>query len=595
MIYWLLSAALAQSIPAGVEAVPGEYLIKLKNSRAAQTLQTRVSGKLSFKGQVSKSGLFHLKLENAQDFQTLSHDPDVEFIEPNYILSKPSPQESEKQVFTKNDVSIMSSTSYGQNYAPVQVVESWSEQSAYSASNRPIVAVVDTGVDLNHSVFHDTQALWKNSAELNGTAGVDDDFNGYVDDIDGWNFYSNVSSPQDDEGHGTHVAGIVIGTGLDIFSLSLDQSKILIMPLKFLSASGSGRTSDAVRAIYYAVDNGAQVINCSWGGGSYSRSLLDALTYAYQHEVLVVTAAGNETTNIDYYPSYPASYSVPANLAVASTNNSDTLSTFSNYGSSSVAVAAPGSSIYSTYLNDSYMLMSGTSMATPFVAGIAAMAWREAPQLTGYQVKQLIMSSVNTKTSLNNRVFTQGRVNAYNLMLAAKGSVATLASQPTYSPTYQTDLSSSSSSPAPGGCGMVKALQNGGPGGTAGAVAVIFAFMLPLAVWLTFKRLSPESRRKHQRFQVNSDIRINLGGREISGQMNTLSMGGLSFSAEDLIEKGSLVTMKIENPSGQGEIEIQGRIVWSEERKAYGVQFQNASESLVDRLMNWSKLKKNAA
>lgn len=604
MMYLLLSAALAQTIPAGVEAVPGEYLIKLKNSRSVQNLQSKVSGKLSFKGQVSKAGVFQVKLEKGADFQTLSQDPDVEYIEPNYVLSKPDPTQTggAQKIFSEGDIQAQSSTDYQQNYANVQVEQAWAVESPYSASNIPIVAIVDTGVDLTHTVFTQSQSLWKNTAELNGLPGVDDDFNGYVDDINGWNFYGNVSSPQDDEGHGTHVAGIVVGAGLDIFSSPRDQSKIKIMPLKFLSSTGSGRTSDAIRAIYYAVDNGAQVINCSWGGGSYSRALLDAMTYAYDHEVLVVTAAGNNTSNNDVTPMYPASYDVPANLAVASTTDADNLSSFSNYGYNSVGVAAPGSSIYSTYLNGTYTIMSGTSMATPFVAGIAALAWREAPQLTGYQLKQLIMSTVNTKAALAGRVSTQGRVNAYNLTLMAKSSSGTSSSQPSYSPSYSSaDLASEAapSSGGAGGCGMVKAITSGGSsgdGGMAGAMAVVFSFMLPLAVWMTYRLNSNVFRRKYERFNVNSDIRINLGGREISGQMKTLSVGGLSFSAEDLIEKGSLVTMKIASPTGEGEIEVQGRIVWSEEKKAYGVQFQGATQGIVDRITSWTKsLGRNAA
>lgn len=594
-MYWVLSVALAQSIPDGVEAVPGEYLVKMKSSRSFQTVQAKLSGKMVMKGQVTRSGVYHVKIDNSQDFQTLSHDPDVDYIEPNYVLSLPrdSQSASSVQTFSDSDVSMMSSTTYFQNFAPVQVTNAWTEMSPYSASNRPIVAVIDTGVQIDHIVFTQTESIWSNASEIPGNS-IDDDFNGYVDDVNGWNFYSNVASPQDDEGHGTHVAGIVVGTGLDIFSTTRDRSRIRIMPLKFLNAAGSGRTSDAVRAIYYAVENGAQVINCSWGGGSFSRALLDALKFAYDHQVLVVTAAGNSAMNNDVSPMYPAAYDVPANLAVASTTDADNLSSFSNYGATSVHVAAPGHFIYSTYVGGLYALLSGTSMAAPFVSGIAALAWREAPQLTGYQVKQLVMSTVNTRSNLVNRVSTQGRVNAYNLVLLSKNSVSMAAAQPSYSPNYSAaDLASEAAQSGGGGCGLVRALGSGGGSaggsGAAGAVAVIFVMLLPFAVWMTFRLMTPSSRRKYERFQVRSDIRVSLGGREIQGQMKTLSMGGLSFSAADLIEKGSLVTMKISNPNGDGEIEVQGRIVWSEERKAYGVQFQQASQSIVDRVLSWTK------
>ena len=604
LMYWLLSAALAQTPTP--ESAPGEYLIKLKGGKSAQSLQAKVSGKLTLKGQVSRGGILQLKLEDSKDFQTLSNDPDVEYIEPNFMLSKiptvpgDGTAGAQQQTYSEGEVQALASTSYSQNYAPVQVLQSWSAQSPYDVNKVPIVAIVDTGVDLNHAVFTQSQAIWSNPSEIPGN-GIDDDFNGYVDDVSGWNFNANTNSPQDDEGHGTHVAGIVVGTGLNIFSAPRDQSRIQIMPLKFLDSSGSGRTSDAIRAIYYAVDNGAKVINCSWGGGSYSRALLDAMTYAYEKQVVIVTAAGNSATNNDSTPMYPADYDFPSNIAVAASTDSDNLASFSNYGASTVPVAAPGYYIYSSYPGNSYTLMSGTSMAAPFVAGIAAYAWREAPQLTGYQVKQLVMASVNTKASLANKVSTQGRVNALNLINLAKSSVAVLASQPAYKPNYSSlDLASESAKSA-GGCGLVKAITGAGGDGEGGgslfAIGLtLFVCLLPFGVWLTFYMMSPQSRRKYERFSVSSDIKVKLGDREIVGHMNSLSQGGLSFAAQDMLEKGSLVTMKISNPSGEGEIEIQGRIVWSEEKKAYGVAFQNASQGVFERVLGWTrKLGRDAA
>lgn len=592
LMYWLLSTALAQSI----EAAPGEYLIKLKGGKSAQSIQAKVAGKVAFKGQVQRGNVYHLKLDNSQDFQTLSNDPDVEYIEPNFMLAKipivPGENANStgqgQQIFSEGEVQALASTSYSQNYAPVQVLQSWGIQASYNVNNVPVVAVIDTGVNLNHSVFTESQAIWRNAAEI-ANNGVDDDFNGYVDDINGWNFNGNVASPMDDDGHGSHVAGIVVGAGIDIFSAPRDQSRVQIMALKFLDASGAGRTSDAIRAIYYAVDNGAKVINCSWGGGSYSRALLEALTYAYERQVVVITAAGNSGANIETSPMYPAAYDVPSNIAVAASTDSDNLASFSNYGKTKVAVAAPGYYIYSTHLGtNNYTLMSGTSMAAPFVAGIAAYAWREAPQLTGYQVKQMVLSTVNVRTNLANKVSTQGRVNAFNLINLAKASTSVAASQPAYKPTAIVEAAASGGA---GGCGLVKAISNtGGPGGSLFAIGVtLFAFLLPFGVWLTFFMMSPQQRRKYERFNVSSDIKVKLGDREITGHMNSLSQGGLSFSAEDMIEKGSLVTMKITNPNGKGEIEVQGRIVWSEEKAAYGVQFQNASKSLFDRVLSWTR------
>ena len=148
-----------------------------------------------------------------------------------------------------------------------------------------------------------------------------------------------------------------------------------------------------------------------------------------------------------------------------------------------------------------------------------------------------------------------------------------------------------------GGCGLVKAIGGAsGTGGSAFAIGLtLFVCLLPFGVWLTYYMMSPQKRRKYERFSVSSDIKVKLGDREIVGHMNTLSQGGLSFSAVDMIEKGSLVTMKITNPNGTGEIEVQGRIVWSEEKAAYGVQFQNASQSLFERVLSWTKKSVNGA
>ena len=234
-------------------------------------------------------------------------------------------------------------------------------------------------------------------------------------------------------------------------------------------------------------------------------------------------------------------------------------------------------------------------MAAPFVSGIAALAWRESPQLTGYQMKELITSSVNVRPALSGKVTTNGRVNANSLVLFAKGAISVQASQPEYK--ARGLASEEAASGGAGGCGLVRALGGGASGsGPLLPLGAMLVLLVPIAVWYTMKSQVPQSRRKHERFQVKSDVRINMGGREVVGQVQTLSMGGLSFSADDLIEKGSLVTMKISNPTGEGEIEVQGRIVWSEEKKSYGVQFQNASQSVSERIMNWTKsLAKGAA
>jgi subtilisin family serine protease len=503
-------------------------------------------------------------------------------------------------------VTTYSSGYYSQSGAPTQTADSWSVATPYNGSNQIIVAVVDTGLDSTHKVFQPyalsagvntggTGSLWVNSIEANGVTGVDDDGNGYVDDIHGWNFINNTNNYYDDDGHGTHVSGIVVGTGLNIFANPLKQSKILIMPLKFLDATGSGSTANAVRAIYYAVDNGARVINNSWGGSAASSALLDALTYAYNHQVVVASAAGNYSKNNDSTPMYPANYDVPSNISVAATTDSDSLAYFSNYGANSVHIGSPGMNIYSTIPDNYYGYMSGTSMATPFVAGMAAMALSEAPNLTGYQLKNLILAQGDNDSGLSGKTTSSARINSYKLIQGAQAMVYAKAYQPGYNPDYSSlDLASSSDpNGAKGGCGLVSTSIISGPGtGYGNPLGVMAGLMLlPLIVWMILRRRAeePQSRRKYERFKMNSEIRVQIGDRELVGAMNTISMGGLSFNVDQALERGGVVTMRIASPDGHESIEVQGQIVWSEQNQAYGVQFSNAHEGAKAMIKHWTQ------
>ncbi len=241
---------------------------------------------------------------------------DVAYAEPNYSFKKLD--NDDVQIFATGTVTANASSV--QTAAPIQFKETW--PTLQTSGTKPIVAIIDSGIDFSHSVFTNSNALWKNTQEIPNN-GVDDDGNGFVDDIYGWDFANNDNNPSDDQGHGTHVAGIVLGTGQNIFGSTQTPAKIQIMTLKFLTAAGDGKTSDAIQAVYYAVKNGAKVINNSWGGTGYSRTLLDAIAYAYSNKVLFVAAAGNEGKNIDSAPVYPASYMIPNVLPVAATNNSD--------------------------------------------------------------------------------------------------------------------------------------------------------------------------------------------------------------------------------------------------------------------------------
>jgi subtilisin family serine protease len=605
-----LSAAQAQQ--SEPTFVPGEYIVKLKSMVSPNGVLNKMQGKVALKGSFPRMNIYHMSLKDGPTdtltYDQLVSDPDVEYVEPNFIFHKADFKDTAglgapDQVFeegeaVQQDQYSALSTTFVQSGAPVQVPQAWTAESASTV--RPIVAIVDTGLDKNHPVFVNSSAVWVNTREI-ANNGLDDDYNGYVDDVNGWNFIDNSPNFFDDDGHGTHVAGIIVGTGLNILDSPVaETAKMRIMPLKFLDANGSGTTSNAISAIYYAVNNGAQVINNSWGGASYTRALHEALTYAYTNRVFIASAAGNNYSNNDTTAMYPSSYDVPSNTSVAATTDYDYLASFSNYGSRTVHIGSPGVLILSTLPNNRTGTMSGTSMATPFISGMAALALREAPQLTGYQVKSLIIASADTVSNLAGKVSSSARVNALKLVNLAKAQTMTVASQPNYSPVYQADVRSSASSPK-AGCGLISAVTAGDAAGGAGggfdAAGVLAGLMMiPVIIWAVLRQRAlakaaadPANRRRFERFRMDSDIRVKVGDRELVGSLKTISLGGASFSAEEALEKGGIITMKISSPDGRDMVEVQGQVVWNEANGAYGVQFAGAEQNTLSMIQQWTK------
>ncbi|HLO86196.1 MAG TPA: S8 family serine peptidase [Nostocaceae cyanobacterium] len=260
-----------------------------------------------------------------------------------------------------------------------------------------IVAVLDTGVDYNHPDLKDN--IWLNTKEIAGN-GKDDDGNGFVDDVYGWNFINSNNNTLDVYGHGTHTSGTIAGVKNN-FGVTGIAYNAKIMPVKVLDDSGSGSYSAIVNGIYYAVNNGAKVLNLSFGGNYEDSDLKAAVQYASSKGAIVVMAAGN---NSNSSPSYPARYADNWGLAVGAVDKSNTLASFSNKaGSTPLAyVTAPGVNIYSTLPNSSYGNKSGTSMATPHVAGVVALMLSAKPGLTDAQVRQIIINTaVNSNSTLS--------------------------------------------------------------------------------------------------------------------------------------------------------------------------------------------------
>jgi len=278
-----------------------------------------------------------------------------------------------------------------------------------TGSSSMIVAVIDTGVDYTHPDL--SANIWTNPGEIPDN-GIDDDGNGYIDDVYGWDFANNDNNPMDDNGHGTHVAGTIGAVGDNGVGVAGVNWSVKIMSLKFMTANGTGYTSDAVAALNYAVNMGAKISNNSWGGGGGS-VLSTAISRARDYGHIFVAAAGNSGVNIDSSPYYPASYSTTYNnvVTVAASTSSDQLASFSNYGVNTVTLAAPGVSILSTIPGNQYAYYSGTSMAAPHVAGALALFWSQHPNWSYTDVINKLKASVDTVSSLANVSQTGGRLN----------------------------------------------------------------------------------------------------------------------------------------------------------------------------------------
>ncbi|MGP1383970.1 MAG: S8 family peptidase [Thainema sp.] len=251
-----------------------------------------------------------------------------------------------------------------------------------------VVAVIDTGVDYNHVALADN--IWANAGEV-ANNGIDDDGNGYIDDVQGWDFAYDDNDPMDNNGHGTHVAGTVAATGANqVTGVAPDAA---IMPIQVLMDNGFGTNADISEGIVYAVDNGADVINLSLGG-TFSADIRDAVEYAWNQGVAVIMAAGNE---YDFQPGFPAKHATDWGIAVGAVDINRQIPAFANYAGSVVLdyVVAPGVDIVSTTPGNNYDAYSGTSMAAPHVAGVAALLLSAVPTLTVDQLENLIIGTAN--------------------------------------------------------------------------------------------------------------------------------------------------------------------------------------------------------
>ncbi len=366
-------------------------------------MRADIVSELKFGAHDDNEVIYCYKLRNGLDADILKkvlQDPSVQYAEPDYIVHAYG---------TPNDPDFSltwglhnTGQTGGDADADIDAVEAWD---ITTGSDQVIVAIIDSGIDLSHPDLAGN--LWVNPEEAGGQAGVDDDGNGFVDDLHGADWVRADGVPNGEDPHGSHVAGIIGAVGNDGVGIAGVSHNVSIMSLKFLDQNGEGYTSDAVEAMIYAKEKGAHIANHSYGGGAFSQALHEAMA---AFPGMNFCAAGNEAANNDVIPSFPANSELPNNISVAGSDHRDGKYVWSNYGMN-VHLAAPGVDIYSCVTNGGYETWNGTSMATPHVAGAAALILARYPSATNDEIRARLLFNVDAVPAFAGWIQTGGRLN----------------------------------------------------------------------------------------------------------------------------------------------------------------------------------------
>lgn len=392
--------------------VPGRVIVSLKNDEIRtmssmfkgldvvdmKSLNTVSSNDISTQSVNEDVYLLTLASEEKEDvldaIDILKDCSYVNYAEPDYYLYATD--------VTPNDTYF--SEQYGMT--KIQAPAAWSLS---KGSSNVLVGIIDSGVDYNHVEL--SSNMWRNPGEIAGD-GIDNDGNGYVDDVYGWDFADNDNNPMDENGHGTHCAGVVAAASNNGKGVAGICWNAKIVALKFMDSEGAGSTSAATEAINYATMMNIPITNNSWGGGGYSQAMYNAIN----RTGLFVAAAGNEGYNLNNRNSYPATYTCANIVSVAATDSRDRIASFSNYSTTKVDIAAPGVDILSTWPGNQLAYLDGTSMATPHVTGAAALLLSYRPGLTKTQLVNAILNNVDKVSGLKTKVKTSGRLNVYKML-----------------------------------------------------------------------------------------------------------------------------------------------------------------------------------
>ena len=354
---------------------------------------------------------------------------DLNFNESSYAISS-VPNRSTKiskavvTDITKKDVSVLlNDPAMNQKWglAQNQIGKAWKIS---QGSKKIKVAIIDTGIDANHEDLKDN--LWVNSGETGfdelgrdkASNGIDDDGNGFVDDVYGWNFVRNNNDLSDNHGHGTHIAGIVGAVGGNGKGISGVSPEVSLMILKYYDPKGFGEDNlkNTIKAIHYAIDNGAHIINYSGGGLEFSAEEKAAIEKARKRGILFIAAAGNERSNSDIKKYYPADYNLDNIVSVTAIDDKTRVLPSSNYGILTVDIAAPGNNIYSTLPDNKYGMMTGTSQATAYVSGVAALVLAHHKDYRPIQVAKYLKNTGDIMDSLKGKTKHTRRLNSYRAL-----------------------------------------------------------------------------------------------------------------------------------------------------------------------------------